>query len=95
MQQVIFKDEEHFNSCKCHYNKYFKGLSAKDIDQILPSTPGVDVYNGLRYPSKVERERLQGVPEGYTNSLTDNQAACLLGDGWNVQTISHFFKELV
>lgn len=91
---LIFKDEEHYNECKDHYEKYFKGCSAKQIDLILENIPSVSVYDGVRYLNKTERERLQGLPEGYTNKLTANEAACLLGDGWNVQTISHIFNYL-
>jgi len=50
--------------------------------------------NGLRYFNQTELERLQTVPEGYTNSLSRNRAASLLGDGWTVDIISHIFSYL-
>lgn len=92
---LIFKDKVHFEECKNHYNKYFNGLSAKEIDTLLKdSQVNVDVYDGVRYMYKQEREILQGVPSGYTETLTENEAACLLGDGWNVPTIKHIFGYL-
>lgn len=48
----------------------------------------------VRYMNQKEMERAQSVPEGYTNSLTRNDAACLLGDGWTVDVIAHIFKGL-
>jgi DNA (cytosine-5)-methyltransferase 3A len=48
--------------------------------------------NDLRYFTQVELERLQGFPDGYTKTLTRNQAACLLGDGWTLPIIEHIFS---
>jgi len=39
-------------------------------------------------------EKLQGVPKGYTDSVTDSQAMNLIGDGWTVDVIAHIFKNL-
>lgn len=52
----------------------------------------LDHKKGLRYLNQTELERLQTVPEGYTSELNRNQAACLLGDGWTVDVISHIFS---
>lgn len=43
----------------------------------------------IRYLTQTELERLQTVPEGYTSLLKRNDAACLLGDGWTCDVISH------
>lgn len=88
---LVFKSEEHYKNCVEHYNKHFKGMSAKEIDET-----GIvsDVYEGTRYLSQTELERLQTLPEGYTKILTRNQAAGLLGDGWTVDVIAHIFKGL-
>lgn len=48
----------------------------------------------LRYFTQTELERLQTVPEGYTSILKRNDAACLLGDGWTIDVISHIFSFL-
>jgi site-specific DNA-cytosine methylase len=42
--------------------------------------------------SQTELERLQTVPEGYTNCLTHREASNVLGDGWTVEVIKHIFK---
>ena len=72
------------------YEKNYRGMKAVDIDVATAS----EVYNGVRYLNQTELERLQTVPEGYTKSLTRNDSACLLGDGWTVDVIAQFFKNL-
>jgi intein/homing endonuclease len=83
---LVFKSEQHYLDCKEHYDTHHKGKAAKDI---LESDP---VYEGLRYLNQTELERLQTVPEGYTKSLSRNNAACLLGDGWTVDVIRHILS---
>ncbi len=39
-------------------------------------------------------ERLQTVPKGYTDCVSRNEAACLLGDGWTVDVIAHIFSKI-
>jgi hypothetical protein len=52
----------------------------------------LDYKKGLRYFNQTELERLQTVPDGYTDGLKRNDAACLLGDGWTVDVIAHIFS---
>lgn len=47
-----------------------------------------------RFLSQRDLERLQTVPEGYTDCLTYNEAYDVLGDGWTVDVISHIFQGL-
>ena len=53
-------------------------------------------YNpdSVRLFTQKELERLQTVPIGYTNCVTYNEAADLIGDGWTVDVIAHIFKNL-
>lgn len=57
-------------------------------------SPDLDYKKGLRFFTKREMERLQTVPEGYTDILTDKQALNVLGDGWTVDVIAHIFSFL-
>lgn len=50
--------------------------------------------DSIRYMNQTELERCQTVPEGYTKCLTRNQAADVLGDGWTIEIIKEFFKNL-
>ena len=36
----------------------------------------------------------QGVPMNYTKSVSENEAAGLIGDGWTVDVVVEFFKGL-
>lgn len=93
---LIFKNQQHYVDCKEHYDTYFKGKSAKEIDELIKNNNiDLSVYNGLRYLNQEELEQLQTVPKGYTKILTRNQAASVLGNGWTVDVIAHIFKELV
>ncbi len=90
---LIFKDETHYNACKGHFDYYFKGKSAKEIDELI-KTIDASIFDGVRYMNNREREACQTIPQGYTDSLSQNNAACLLGDGWTVDVIAHIFKGL-
>ena len=50
-------------------------------------------YN-IRHLSLLEMERLQTLPEGYTNieGVSDNQRKKTIGNGWTVDVISHIFS---
>jgi hypothetical protein len=57
-----------------------------------PTNPVVrDQWNNIRLPSRIERERLQTVPDNYTSVVSNNQAARMLGNGWTVDVIAWFF----
>ena len=49
----------------------------------------------IRKLTQLECERLQNVPDGYTNSITSSQAIKALGNGWTVDVIAHIFKSLL
>jgi DNA (cytosine-5)-methyltransferase 3A len=90
---LIFKDELHYEACKGHFDYHFKGKSAKEIDMLV-QTIDVSIFDGVRYMNNRERERCQTVPVGYTDSLSQNEASCILGDGWTINVIAHIFKGL-
>lgn len=86
---LIFRDYQHWLDCKQDYDLKYKGKPASVI--VDPSS----VYEGVRYLTTKERELLQTVPIGYTNLLTQNEAAHVLGDGWTVDVIAHIFRGLL
>ena len=88
---LIFKNKKQYEDIKIHFDINFKGKSAKEIDD---TSKGMDlsIYAGLRYMNNREREACQTIPVGYTDSLTQNEAACILGDGWTVDVIAHILK---
>lgn len=50
--------------------------------------------NYVRLLSRRELERLQTVPEGYTDCVSYVEAFNLLGDGWTIDVITHVLKGL-
>ena len=43
----------------------------------------------FRYLTPLECERLQTVPDNYTNCISDSQRYKCLGNGWTVDVIAH------
>jgi len=57
----------------------------------------VDELNGelrIRRLTITECERLQTVPDGYTEGVSDSQRYKMLGNGWTVDVIAHIFNGL-
>lgn len=48
----------------------------------------------IRKPTPLECERLQGVPDNYTDSVSDTQRYKMLGNGWTVDVIEYIFKNI-
>lgn len=83
------------------YNK--GGLKALDGKTPTISTSAWEHNNHLtldegttwRKLSPVECERLQTVPDGYTDHVSNTQRYKMLGNGWTVDVVKHIFKGLV
>ena len=54
-----------------------------------------NIFDGVRYLNQEELEKCQSVPKGYTKCLTRNEAADVLGDGWNIDIITYLFSGLL
>ena len=50
--------------------------------------------NGLRNITPIECERLQNVPDNYTNQVSNSQRYKMLGNGWTIDVISHIFSSI-
>jgi len=48
----------------------------------------------VRKITRNEAERLQSVPDGYTDCVSKAQALKMLGNGWTVDVIAHIFKNI-
>jgi len=73
--------------------KRFRRWRKKGFVNIVFETEDLNLFKN-RILNQTELERLQTVPEGYTKLLNRNDAACLLGDGWTVDVITHIFKNI-
>lgn len=59
----------------------------------LPNRIPVDEFF-FRYITPLECERLQTVPDGYTDCCSSTQRYRQLGNGWTVDVISHIFNNI-
>ena len=79
----------------------------KNIQQLEPRNDGktncltsvqkdnlVSKNKTIRRLTPIECERLQTVPDNYTNHVSDSQRYKMLGNGWTIDIISHIFKYL-
>lgn len=53
-----------------------------------------EIEGVIRKLTRLECERLQTVPDGYTSIVSDAQAIKMLGNGWTVDVIAHIFKNM-
>ena len=51
-------------------------------------------YTKISRLDVIEAERLQTVPENYTNYVSNAQRYKMLGNGWTVDVIAHIFKNM-
>jgi DNA (cytosine-5)-methyltransferase 3A len=53
------------------------------------------INSRIRRLTPIECERLQTVKDNYTNHVSDSQRYKMLGNGWTVDVIAHFFKYML
>jgi DNA (cytosine-5)-methyltransferase 3A len=68
--------------------KKFYTLTAQDKHGIL-----IEGY--IRKLTPIECERLQTLPDNYTEGVSKTQRYKMLGNGWTVDAIAHIFKKLI
>lgn len=51
-----------------------------------------DKEGNISYLTSIECERLQTVPDNYTNCVSDSKRMSILGNGWTVDVIAHIFS---
>jgi len=56
--------------------------------------PHVIENNKIRTLTKTEMCRLQGFPDNWFDGFSDVTASSLLGDGWTLPVVEHFFKHI-
>jgi len=80
------------NKASCLSGGANSGGNHSDMDILLFynfQDPGTSVYRRL---TPIECERLQTVPDNYTNHVSDSQRYKILGNGWTVDMIVHILS---
>lgn len=67
--------------------RHYKGMQSQHY-------PVIKEIDGFRKLTPIECERLQTVPDNYTDCVSNSQRYKMLGNGWTVDVISHIFKGL-
>lgn len=72
-------------------------LSTVSKDTVISNLPpgryaASEYRENYRNLTPIECERLQTVPDNYTNHVSDSQRYRMLGNGWTVDVISHLFS---
>lgn len=73
--------------------RYAKGVSSFGGDSFVYDMDDITVEKIRRF-TPTECERLQTVPEGYTEGVADTHRYEMLGNGWTVDIIAEIFKGL-
>jgi len=70
-------------------------LTAVQKDTVASSLPPGRYSNGKAYRklTPIECERLQAVPDNYTNHVSNTQRYKMLGNGWTVDVVAHIFNQ--
>ena len=88
---IVDRDKSH-----CIDANYFKGGNLKSyFEKHRRQLVFTDhTYTEYRKLTPLECERLQTVPEGYTNHVSNTQRYRMLGNGWTVDVVSRIFKSI-
>lgn len=73
----------------CSTGVVHSGGNHSDMDLFLSNK------GDLRRLTPIECERLQTLPDNYTNTVSDSQRYKILGNGWTGDVIAHIFKSLI
>ena len=85
----------------CAQGFFKSGFSSNRIYSIDGTCPTLTTKNETSFfelkgrLNPIECERLQNVPDNYTDCVSDTQRLRMLGNGWTVDVIAHIFKNIV
>lgn len=68
---------------------FYKGVPYNYFEDTRYDSPNI------RKLHPIECERLQTVPDGYTDGVSNTQRYKMLGNGWTVDVIAHIFRGLL
>lgn len=63
--------------------------------QTMSNSVIIQKDNGFIMLNSLDWERLQGLPDNYTEGFSENVRKSAIGNGWTVDVITHLLKEMV
>ena len=87
LPKTLIKDNERQRRVYSIYGKCPTLLARSD-------TPKIYLNDRVRKLTPLECERVQGIPDNYTNHVSNTQRYKMIGNGFSVPTISNFLKNL-
>jgi len=110
MLKDVLEDIDEFHLSKKHHQAFLKSYKWKSTDingksKVLmasyykqpPHAPYIECKtseSGFRMLSPLECERLQGLPDNYTNYVSKTQRYKMIGNGFTVPVIKHLLKNI-
>ena len=91
-EKIMGGDYRYDEGFRWRENEKSPSLMARAREDI--SGPPLLNTSRIRRLTPIECERLQTVPDNYTNHVSDTQRYKMLGNGWTVDVIAHIFKYL-
>lgn len=98
LKDIITDGYSDRNKSLCLMQGYYSKAPKKEYEKLLKRynmgmLPIVfEKEYEARLNNKIEMCRLQGFPDDYCDTISVNKAASLLGDGWTLPIIEHFFS---
>ena len=102
LQDRIYLDEGKFTAITPSFMPYVITIDSHHSESELKCVGGdtevvtaltTDGYK-IRKLTPIECERLQTVPDNYTEGVSNTQRYKMLGNGWTVDVIAHIFKNI-
>ncbi len=92
--QMVFVDRD---KAYCIDANYYKGANWQQYISKARRQLVIEFINNnylVRKLTPIECERLQTLPDNYTEGISNSQRYKCLGNGWTVDVIAHIFKNL-
>ena len=64
------------------------------VDEKIRKNLEIHKNNKIRKLTPIEYERIQGLPDNYTSVVSNTQRYKMIGNGWQVDAVAEFFKNL-
>ena len=77
------------------YNPDAKSVALSALGGGQGAKTGLYDVGRIRKLTPIECERLQTLPDNYTQGVSNTQRYKCLGNGWTVDVIAHIFKNLI